>query len=60
MGTRRSIQCIVRGHRWDVVSSDDGLQQRCSRCDKRRGPAGTDEMTVIIRGMRNTGGGMGV
>ncbi|SDP03494.1 hypothetical protein SAMN04489867_1240 [Pedococcus dokdonensis] len=60
MGTRPNLQCTVRGHRWDVVSDDNGLHERCRRCGRRRGPARTDEAEVMIRGMRNGGGGGGV
>ena len=59
MGTKRSIACMVRGHRWDVVSGDDGLRERCARCGRHRAGARTDEAKVMIRGMRNGGGGMG-
>lgn len=60
MGTRRNILCMIRGHRWDVVSGDDALHERCARCGKRRPGARTDEAEVMIRGMRNGGGGIGI
>jgi len=60
MGTRRNIHCLIRGHRWDVVSDDRGLDERCMRCGKHRAGARTDEAEVMIRGMRNGGGGVGI
>jgi len=60
MGTRQNIHCLIRGHRWDVVSDDRGLDERCMRCGKHRAGARTDEAEVMIRGMRNGGGGVGI
>jgi hypothetical protein len=51
---------MVRGHRWDVVTGDDGIHERCARCGTFRGRARTDEAEVVIRGMRNGGGGVGI